>query len=282
MTKSRPRITSPCHPRVQSRGRRAAPHLVAQVVEHQLLVAGVDDVPRVGGAPFGGLLAGDDQPGGQAQRAIERRQLRRIAGGQIVVHRDHVHHPPRQRGGGRGQRRRQRLALAGRQLRHPAAQHRRGRHQLHVVGRHAQVTRRHHAQQREHPRHRVGREAGAQQRTQFAGRLRRRLGGAQRVVGVAPGARGDAGQAAPGPGIGQARQHGGGMAQPVLRRALWPAGALGVGQRARQAQPGRGCADAVGADGLARAHRSNRRRKSCRADRAMRQPRERSLWPKRT
>ena len=169
----------PIEPReaaMQRGGHRPPAHLVAQVVEHQLLVAAINNVAGIGRAPLGRRQAVHNQASGQPERLIHRREQGVIAPGEIVVHRHHVHHAPRQRRGRRDERGGQRLALAGRQLRHPPAQHRPRRHELHVVRPQAQKLRGNGADQCKAAGRRGGCDAGPQRATQ-RGRRRSRGNG---------------------------------------------------------------------------------------------------------
>ena len=66
-------------------------HVVAQVIEPQLVVGRIGDVGLVGLALFRVRLIGIDDACRQPQRAIDLAHPFRIALGQIVVHRDHMH-----------------------------------------------------------------------------------------------------------------------------------------------------------------------------------------------
>jgi hypothetical protein len=90
-----------------------AGHVVAQVVEAELVVGAVGDVGVVGLAALGLVLVVDDQADGEVQEAVEQAHPFRVAPGQVVVDRDHVDAPAFQgvevdRGGGH-----QGLAFAG-------------------------------------------------------------------------------------------------------------------------------------------------------------------------
>src|SRR6266571_1313905 len=73
------------HHLVQAHG-----HVVAQVVEAELVVGAVGDVGRVRGATLLRVHAGLDQPDGDAQRAEDRPHPLGVALGQVVVHGDYV------------------------------------------------------------------------------------------------------------------------------------------------------------------------------------------------
>ena len=106
------------------------PHVVAQVVEPELVVGAVRDVGRVGllpGAwpevdqPFvGRRITGledvrrvvRDHPDGQPEQVVDRAHPLTVAPGQVVVHGHDVNAAPGERVEGRGKRRHERLALA--------------------------------------------------------------------------------------------------------------------------------------------------------------------------
>ncbi len=88
-------------------------HVVAQIVESELVVGAVGDVAGVG-CPFGGRIhAGNGHAHGHVQRLVDRLHPGRIAARQVVVDRHHVNAPGRQRVEINGQRRDQGLAFAG-------------------------------------------------------------------------------------------------------------------------------------------------------------------------
>jgi hypothetical protein len=114
-------------------GRDAPPSTaIAQVVEGDLLVAAIGDVTAVGRAARLRVHALPDAAHAEAERAIDRPHRLGIALGEVVVHRDDVHRAPSERGGRSGQRRGERLALAGLHFRNHAVQHRPAADQLHV------------------------------------------------------------------------------------------------------------------------------------------------------
>ena len=88
-------------------------HVVAQVVEAELVVGAVGDVGGVGGAPLVGRHAGQDHADVQAEEAVHAAHPLRVALGQVVVDGDDVHALCRQRVEVGRQNRGQRLALAG-------------------------------------------------------------------------------------------------------------------------------------------------------------------------
>ena len=108
-------------------------HVVAQVVEAELGVGAVGDVARVGVAlvlEVGEL--GADPAHGQPEEPVDLAHPVRVAAGQVVVHRDDVHAPPRQGVEVHGQGRDQGLALAGLHLGDPPEVQRHAPHELHV------------------------------------------------------------------------------------------------------------------------------------------------------
>ena len=66
-------------------------HVVAQVVEAELVVRAVGDVGVVGLAPLRLALVVDDEADGQSQEPVEPTHPLGVATGQVVVDRDHVH-----------------------------------------------------------------------------------------------------------------------------------------------------------------------------------------------
>ena len=69
------------------------PHVVAQVVEAELVVRAVGDVAVVGLLPLAGIHAALDRADGEAQAGVERAHPLHVAAGQVVVHRDDVDGP---------------------------------------------------------------------------------------------------------------------------------------------------------------------------------------------
>ena len=88
-------------------------HVVAQVVEAELVICSVGDVGRVCGAALVVVQVVDDDAHRQPQKLVDLAHPLGIALGQVVVHRDHVHAVPRQRIQIAGQRGHQRFAFAG-------------------------------------------------------------------------------------------------------------------------------------------------------------------------
>ena len=66
-------------------------HIVAQVVEAELVVGAVGDVGGVGGPPLIGGQPGQDHPDVQSEEAVHATHPLAIASGQVVVDRDDVH-----------------------------------------------------------------------------------------------------------------------------------------------------------------------------------------------
>ena len=113
-------------------------HVVAQVVETELVVGAVGDVGAVGGVLVRMRHARVDHAHAQAQPVVQLAHLGGVAAGQIVVHRDHVHALAFQRVEVHRQRGDQRLALAGTHLGDLAQMQHHAADQLHVVVAHAE------------------------------------------------------------------------------------------------------------------------------------------------
>ena len=113
-------------------------HVVAQVVEAELVVRAVGDVHRVHLAPLGGGLADQDAPAAHAQEGVDAAHQIRLVLGQVVVDGDHVDALAGQGAQVRGHRGDQGLALAGLHLGDPALVERDAAHDLHVEGAQAQ------------------------------------------------------------------------------------------------------------------------------------------------
>ena len=88
-------------------------HVVAEVVEAQLVVGAVRDVGGIGIPPLGIGQAVDDAADGEAEEAVDRAHPLGVAPRQVVVDGDHVHASRRQGVEIDRQRRDQRLAFAG-------------------------------------------------------------------------------------------------------------------------------------------------------------------------
>ncbi len=107
-------------------------HVVAQVVEAELVVGGVGDVGVVGGLLLGLLHPRHHHAYPEAERVIHHAHPVGVAAGEVVVDRDHVHAAPGQRVQVRRHRRHQGLALAGLHLRDVALVEEYAAHQLDV------------------------------------------------------------------------------------------------------------------------------------------------------
>jgi hypothetical protein len=66
-------------------------HVVAQVVEAELVVGAVGDVGGVGGAALVVVEVVDDDADGEAEELVDLAHPLGVALGQVVVDRDHVH-----------------------------------------------------------------------------------------------------------------------------------------------------------------------------------------------
>ena len=109
-------------------------HVVAQVVEAELVVRAVGDVGGVGLLPVGRRHVGQDHPDLEAEEAVHPPHPLRVALGQVVVGRDDVHALARQRVQVGGEHAGERLALTSAHLGDVAEVQRRRAHQLHVEG----------------------------------------------------------------------------------------------------------------------------------------------------
>ena len=107
-------------------------HVVAEVVEAELVVGAVGDVAAVHLLPLGRFHLRLDRPDGHSQPAEERAHPLGVAAGQVVVDRDDVHALAVQRVEIGGQGGDQRLALAGDHLGDVAAVQDHPAHELHV------------------------------------------------------------------------------------------------------------------------------------------------------
>ena len=107
-------------------------HVVAQVVEAELVVGAVGDVGGVGGAPLVGRHAGQDHADVEPEEAVHAAHPLGVAFGQVVVDRDDVHALAAQCVEVRRQHRGQGLALTGLHLRDVAEVQRRAAHHLDV------------------------------------------------------------------------------------------------------------------------------------------------------
>ena len=108
-------------------------HVVAQVVEAELVVRAVGDVAVVLRALLvGRRVVGDDRADLQAEEPVDPAHPLGVALGEVVVDRDEVHAAAGERVQVRRQRRDERLALAGLHLRDPAEVQGGAAHDLHV------------------------------------------------------------------------------------------------------------------------------------------------------
>ena len=107
-------------------------HVVAQVVEPELVVRAVGDVRPVGRAPLRRRHVGLDQPDLQPEEPVDAAHPFGIALGEVVVDGDDVHALALERVEVAGERRDEGLALAGLHLRDVALVQRRPAHQLDV------------------------------------------------------------------------------------------------------------------------------------------------------
>ncbi len=108
-------------------------HVVAQVVEAELVVRAVGDVARVLLAALSRRHVGEDAADAQAQELVDAAHHLGVALGQVVVDRDEVDAVPGQGVQVRGQGADERLALTGLHLGHVAEVERGAAHHLHVV-----------------------------------------------------------------------------------------------------------------------------------------------------
>ncbi len=111
---------------------QAPGHVVAQVVETELVVGAVGDVGRVLPAALLGLHLGQDHANLEAEELVHPAHPLGVALGQVVVDRDDVHALAGQRVQVRGQQRGQRLAFTGPHLRDVAQVDGAATHQLDV------------------------------------------------------------------------------------------------------------------------------------------------------
>ncbi len=117
-------------------------HVVAQVVEAELVVGAVGHVGGIGFFARAAVQIVNDQADGKAQKAVDLAHPFRVAPGQVVVDGHDMHALARQAVQVGGQRRHQGFALAGLHLgdaalvQHNAAQHLHGEvpHPQHAVG----------------------------------------------------------------------------------------------------------------------------------------------------
>ena len=107
-------------------------HVVAQVVEAELVVGSVSDVRGVSGPALAVVQVVNDHAHRQPQKLVDLAHPLGVALGQVVVHRHHVHAVPGQRIQIAGQRGHQRLAFAGLHLGDLALVQHHAADQLHV------------------------------------------------------------------------------------------------------------------------------------------------------
>ena len=113
-------------------------HVVAQVVEAELVVRAVGDVAGVGLLPLGRVHVALDGADGQAQARVDRAHPFHVAAGEVVVDRDDVDALAVERVEIGGQRGDERLAFAGDHLGDVAAVQDHAADDLHVVVPHAE------------------------------------------------------------------------------------------------------------------------------------------------
>ena len=65
-------------------------HVVAEIVEAELIVRAVGDVSSVGGSSLGGGQVMDDQADGEAQEAVDLAHPLRVTLGKVVVYGDNM------------------------------------------------------------------------------------------------------------------------------------------------------------------------------------------------
>jgi hypothetical protein len=127
----------------------AGGHVVAQVVEPELGVRAVRDVRRVGRALLLVGLVVLEHADGQAEAFVDRPHPVRVAAGQVVVDRDHVHALAGERVDDHGERAGERLALARAHLGDLTVMEDHAADQLHVEMTHLHPSAAHLAGQRE-------------------------------------------------------------------------------------------------------------------------------------
>ena len=107
-------------------------HIVAQIVEAELVVGAVGDVGAVGGLAFAIVQAMDDDAHRHAQEAVDLAHPFAVAPGEIVIDRDHMHAFAGQRIEIGGQGGDQGLAFAGLHFGDIAPVQHNAAHQLHI------------------------------------------------------------------------------------------------------------------------------------------------------
>ena len=113
-------------------------HVVAQVVEAELVVRAIGDVAGVHLAALGRSLTHEDTAARQAQEVVDAAHDVRLVLRQVVVHRHNVHALAGQRAQVRGHRGDQGLTFTGLHFRDLALVQRDATHDLDVEGTHAQ------------------------------------------------------------------------------------------------------------------------------------------------
>ena len=113
-------------------------HVVAQVVEAELVVGAVGDVAGVGLATLGGAHRRQDHADGQAEEVVDAAHLLGLELGEVVVDRDDVHALAGERVEVGREHRDEGLALTGLHLGDVAEVERGGTHDLDVEGAHAE------------------------------------------------------------------------------------------------------------------------------------------------
>ena len=114
------------------------PHVVAQVVEAELVVRAVGDVAGVGLLPLAGVHAALNRADGEAEARVERAHPFHVAAGEVVVDRDDVDAFAFERVEVRRQRGDERLAFAGDHFGDVAFVQDHAADELHVVVPHAE------------------------------------------------------------------------------------------------------------------------------------------------
>ncbi len=107
-------------------------HVVAEIVEAELVVRAIGDVAAIGGAALAVVEFVKDAADGEAEESVDLSHPLGVAPGEVVVHGHNMHAPARQRIEIGGQRRNQRLALAGFHLGDTAGMEHHAADKLHV------------------------------------------------------------------------------------------------------------------------------------------------------
>ncbi len=114
-------------------------HVVAEIIEAELVIGAVSDVAGVDLLPFGGIHFRLDRSHGHSQTAKERAHPFGVAAGQVVVDRHHVHPVAIQGVQIRGQSGDQRLSFPGHHLGDISAVQDHAAHQLNVKVAHVEI-----------------------------------------------------------------------------------------------------------------------------------------------